>query len=266
MRLMTRSKFNIISKIAFAGLLLLVIFLSLRKFHNTKCCSVEITIKDFDEVKFVDQNDVRVIITNAIPNISGYLLDSIDISKLHDSLMANPYIRKSSIYKTVSGKLKIDIQQRKPILLVLGNNQNYYIDEDACIFSASQKYHSKTIVANGSIRDTFDFKKSPIYKIDLKDKEANPSTSADLFKLTQLIQADDFWSDQIEQIYVTPQGEYELVPMMGQHIIALGTMYNYDYKMYVLKQFYFKALSKLGWNTYKLISVKYNGQIVCKKK
>ncbi len=263
---MTKSKLNIISKIVFAGLLLLVIFLSLKKFHNTRCHSVDITIKDSAEVKFIDQNDVTDIISRAIPYIKGYLLDSVDIACLHDSLKANPYIRKSSIYKTVQGVLKIDIQQRKPMLMVLGNNQNYYIDEDGCVFSTTKKYHSKTIVANGSIRDTFDFKKSPIYKLDTKNKTAKTSTSVDLFKLTQLIQADDFWCDQIEQIYVTPQGEYELVPMVGSHIIALGTIDNYDYKMYVLKQFYFKALSKLGWNTYKLISVKYNGQIVCKKK
>jgi cell division protein FtsQ len=54
--------------------------------------------------------------------------------------------------------------------------------------------------------------------------------------------------------------------MVGSHVLALGSIEDYDKKMFTLKQFYFKALPKLGWNTYKQISVKYNNQVVCKRR
>lgn len=263
---MTNTNIKLIIRIVVAAVLLLVVIISLRAFHNSRCDRMDITILDADEVKFIDNNEVSDILYGVNPNIIGYRMDSVDLFRLQDALKLNPYIRKSSMYKTVSGVLKVDIQQRKPILMVMGERQNYYIDGDGCVFGTNKKYHSKTIVASGSITDFYDFSKEPLYKIDLGSDMSKGSVTADLFKLTQLIMADDFWRDQIEQIYVTSKGEYELVPMMGAHILALGTMDDYDYKMYVLKQFYLRALSKVGWDTYKLISVKYSGQIVCKKK
>jgi cell division protein FtsQ len=54
--------------------------------------------------------------------------------------------------------------------------------------------------------------------------------------------------------------------MIGDFVLSIGSIEDYDKKMYTLKQFFFKALPKVGWNTYQQISVKYNNQIVCKRR
>ena len=98
------------------------------------------------------------------------------------------------------------------------------------------------------------------------DAYTEGSQTGDLFRLAQLINHDDFWADQVTQIYVNKLGEYEIVPMIGEFVYELGTMEDFDKKMYTLKQFYHNAMAKLGWNTYQQISVKYKNQVVCKRR
>lgn len=248
----------------FAVSLAIVIYLSLNKFHETVFRSIDISIQDSLELNFVNKNDVLDMVYSNTPYVSGYKMDNVDIHVLTKVIKENPYVRNVAIYKTLSGKLKIDVQQRKPILLVMGNKQDYYIDEDGCVFPASDKYPARTLVVTGCVQDMFDFNAQPYYQI-YKGKNSEPSMTLDLFKLGRQIITDDFWRDQVSQIYVTTLNEYELVPMAGKHILALGSIDDYDRKMYILKQFYLKGLNKTGWNRYSLISVKYNGQIVCKR-
>ena len=236
-----------IFKLSLAILLLLVMCWATGRFHDTRCDEIVICIDSTEDVHFVEQNDVLQLIYNVVDKIEGYKMDSIDI------------------YKTISGKLKIDIVQRKPLLMVINNTgQSYYIDNDGIIFETSKKSSPQVIVANGFIKDKFDFSDGKVYKIDLSDSKT-PGTQSDLFKLIKLIDGDDFWRDQIEQIYVNSLSEYELVPMLGRHILSIGSIEDYDKKMYILKEFYFRGLKKAGWNAYKQISVKYKNQIVCKR-
>jgi cell division protein FtsQ len=243
--------------------LVVVIFLSLGKFRSTICKDIAITVLDSAEVNFIDRDSVFAMMYSVSQNILGHNLDSINTYRLDCQLKKCPYIRKASIYKTVSGVLHIDVMQRRPILMVLNGSQSYYVDNDGMVFAAGKGNACQCIVVNGYVKDKYDFTGGKVYKAD--DTSSNSQTS-DLFKLARLINNDDFWRDQVEQIYINKLGEYEVVPMVGSHVLALGSIEDYDKKMFTLKQFYFKALPKLGWNTYKQISVKYNNQVVCKRR
>ena len=257
-----------IFKIVSAASLLLIMMWASARFHETKCDVIEINIENSgrDSVRFLENNDVMELIYSDVQKIQGYNMDSVNIYNLESKLRKCPYIRNVSIYKTISGKLKIDVVQRTPLLMVIANKgKPYYIDGDGIVFETSEKYSPPVAVANGFINDGFEFPDGMVYRIDLKDSLAGKTVAADLFRLIKLIEADDFWRDQIEQIFVNKLGEYELVPMVGKYILSLGSIEDYDKKMYILKEFYFKGLRKTGWNKYKQISVKYKNQIVCKK-
>jgi len=259
---MKYSKSKIFKAVAVV-VLIVVVILSLSKFHDTRCRSVSITIKDSADVSFIDENYVLEAIHSVVPNIDGYKMDRIDTYLIDETLHKCPYIRNVSIYKSISGILNIDVQQRKPILMVVNEGQNYYIDSDGMIFAARDQDAYQCIVVNGYVKDKYDFADEKVYKADAF---ANNSQTGELFRLAQLILNDPFWSDEIVQIYINQLGEYELVPMVGSFVLGIGSIEDYDKKMYTLKQFLFNALPKLGWNTYQQISVKYNNQVVCKRR
>jgi cell division protein FtsQ len=87
----------------------------------------------------------------------------------------------------------------------------------------------------------------------------------DINKLSGYIYHDKFWRAQIEQIYVK-KDNFELIPRVGTQIIEFGDISNYEYKFKKLKALYEQGFSKVGWNKYKTINLKYNNQIICTKK
>ena len=87
-----------------------------------------------------------------------------------------------------------------------------------------------------------------------------------LFELAQLLAKDEFWSKQIEQINVTHDGELELVPQVGNHILFLGKPVHMEEKLARIHTFYEKALNQIGWNKYSRINVEFDNQVICKKK
>ena len=88
----------------------------------------------------------------------------------------------------------------------------------------------------------------------------------DLYKFALFLQKDEFWNDQIDQIFVHPDGETELIPRVGSHRIVLGTLDDFETKLQNLKLFYDQAIPIVGWEKYSVISLKYKNQIVCTKK
>jgi cell division protein FtsQ len=87
-----------------------------------------------------------------------------------------------------------------------------------------------------------------------------------LYQFALFLQENDFWNNQIEQIYVHPDNEIELIPRVGNHRIVLGTFDDFEGKLNNLKLFYEKAIPKVGWEKYSIINLKYKNQIVCTKK
>lgn len=88
---------------------------------------------------------------------------------------------------------------------------------------------------------------------------------ADLYRFALFLQKDDFWNDQIEQIYVRSAQDIEIIPRIGDHRIILGSLDNYENKLNRLRLFYEQVIPKMGWEKYRVINLKYKNQIVCTK-
>ncbi len=110
------------------------------------------------------------------------------------------------------------------------------------------------LVATGNI--------SP-YTPEFQKKKKN--TLKDLFTLTQTLQSDVFFASFIQQIHVNNAGEYTLVPLVGDQNIVLGSARKIEDKLNRLKIFYKEGMPYVGWREYESISLKFNGQVVCRK-
>jgi len=156
-----------------------------------------------------------------------------------------PFVKKSEVYNSLSGKLVVEIQQRNPIVRILKGN-GYYIDTEGKKMPLSSKFTSRVLVVSGAVNDQL-----------IKEE---------LFELVKFITNDEFWKSQITQIHVNRNKEYVLIPRVGDHKIELGSIENYQRKFQKLSALYTEGFSKTGWNKYKNINLKYKNQVVCTKK
>jgi cell division protein FtsQ len=69
---------------------------------------------------------------------------------------------------------------------------------------------------------------------------------------------------QFTQLDIDTNGDINVVPLVGNHIIEFGEPTNIENRLNRLKIFYNQILPVKGWDGFSSVSVKYDGQIVCK--
>lgn len=227
------------------------------------CKSVMISITDNTANRFVSQKEILELLKNKGIKLTGANIDKINISEIEKTITNHPAVKKANAFRAIDGTLHIDIEQRRPIIrIVKSNSESFYIDDQGRIMPLSDKYTARVVLANGKINEPF----FQYYHTSFSDKDeiaVSASTIQNLVYLANYIDRDPFWHSQIVQIYVNERGEFELIPLVGKHIILLGSFENYQKKFRNLRAVYEKGFSKTGWNIYKTINLKFDNQVVC---
>ncbi|MEA3318374.1 MAG: hypothetical protein U9R54_10495 [Bacteroidota bacterium] len=235
------------------------------KSKETLCNNVDVIIVDSLHNKFINSDDISRLLINS-NNILGSPILEINTKKIEAIVKENTAIKNAEVFITNIGELKVEIDQRNPIMRIINKKGNsYYIDNDGYIMPLSKEYTSHVLLANGNITEYFEIGKLNNINIDNTNKKKNLLV-CDLFKLGKYIKKNKFWNSQFEQIYVNKDGEFEFIPRVGAHIIYFGTIDNYKEKLRNLKAFYSQGLNNIGWNDYEKINLKFENQVICTKR
>ena len=213
--------------------------------RDMTCRDVQVTIEGNATGGFLTPADICRMLTEQELYPVGKHLTDVNLRAIEERLEAQELIERVEAYKTQSGNVKISISERVPVMRVMANGQDYYVDRDGKALM-NTGYVCNLIIATGSISQAY--------------------ASRVLAPIGRIIMADDFWRNQIEQINVLPDSTIEMVPRVGGHIIYIGQPIGVTKKLERLRKFYRYGLSQAGWNKYSRISVEFNNQIVCKKK
>ncbi|MCK9160725.1 MAG: cell division protein FtsQ [Bacteroidaceae bacterium] len=240
-----------IFQIIFLLLVILYLIIAITKFNNKPdnqtCNGMELIIKDSNNKDFISRGEIVTILKHKNLYPVGKKMKDINTRTIEKTLIAHPLIENTECYKTPSGRIHIELYQRIPILHVYNNNgSNYYIDNKGAIIPERSGCIANCVIATGNITKSF--------------------LAKDLYKFGVFLQNNKFWNAQVEQINVLPDNNIELVPRVGDHLIYLGKIDDYENKLERLKAFYEKALSKVGWNKYSRINVEFDNQIICSKR
>ena len=222
-----------------------VFFLTDKKQDRPVCEEVQIVITDSIEKKFIKEKDVIAFLkkANLYPlNKKGSEINTFEIEK---ALLKNEIIETSEVVHAISGKIIIAISQKMPILRVFSSGGSYYVDKTGKTMPITPGQAIYVPVASGNIEKSF--------------------AASDLYKFALFLQNNNFWNDQIEQIYVRSASDIEIIPRVGNHRIILGSLDDYEGKLERLRLFYEQAIPKMGWEKYSVINLKYKNQIVCTK-
>lgn len=210
------------------------------------CEGLQIVLRDSLDKHFVTESDVIYMLKASKLFPVEQPMNEINTEKIEQELMTNEMISKIEAFKTPSKNIKLEIEQKMPILRVNSTSGNYYIDNIGSVMPLSRHYVAHVLVASGYINKEF--------------------AMNELYHFVQFLQDNEFWNNQIDQIYVDADQEVELIPLVGNHKILLGSFDDYQKKLDNLKLFYEQAIPKVGWEKYSLINLKYRNQIVCTKR
>jgi cell division protein FtsQ len=209
------------------------------------CPEMLISIRSRNDKPSIIEADVVASLKRAGLYPVGRPLNTVNTDKIEFEAMRNGLAAEAEAYKTPRGSVKLILTEKTPVIRIITSSDSYYIDSRGSVMPANLKYAAHVPVAGGNV-------------------EKGLATS-ELYEFALYLQKHEFWNNQIEQIFIRPDREVELIPRVGNHRIILGSFDRFEEKLNHLKLFYEQAIPKMGWEKYSNINLKYKNQIVCTK-
>ncbi|MCZ2222754.1 MAG: FtsQ-type POTRA domain-containing protein [Chitinophagales bacterium] len=221
--------------------------------NKSKCTNVRIEISDVEQHVFLDEKDVLSVI-NSNGSVAGREISSIDLRRLESLLKQNPWVKNAELFFNNQKELIVNIQEREPIARIFTvQGSSFYIDTAAHNLPLSEKLTARVPVFTS-------------FPTDSVKTYADSLLMKDVIKLGKFIHADSFWSAQIAQINILPNATFELIPVIGNHIVTFGNADDIEKKFSRLFTFYKSAWLQNGFNKYERLNVEYNNQVVATKR
>ncbi|MEO6405577.1 MAG: hypothetical protein ABIY51_05710 [Ferruginibacter sp.] len=239
--------------LAGAGLVMLLISAMQLK-EGKKCKGLEVNISGVSNNFFIDKKDVEVIINRfAGGGTVGKSLNKFRLMDMENTLKKNVWIRTAEVYFDNNEILKVEVEEREPIARIFAaDGYTFYIDSCLTILPLSEKFSARVPIFTG-------------FPTGAKVLSKNDSILLNgVRRLTVIINADPFLQALVEQVDITTEKNFEMVPKIGNQTISFGDATNAKQKFEKLKLFYSQVMSKAGWSKYNVIDLQYKDQVVAR--
>jgi cell division protein FtsQ len=241
--------------LAGSGMLLLLIA-AINKRNGKACKGYKITISNPSGHLFVTNKIIEGIITGngSIP-FQGRPISSFNLKNTEETLKQNVWIKNAELFFDNDELLRVSVTAREPMARIFTRSgQSFYLDSSGMQLPLVAKLPVRLPV----------FTNYP-YK-EIKNRGGDSLLLTDIKAVGNFILNDSFWMAQIDQIDITSAGTFEMIPVVGNHVIEFGDGTDYQAKFERLFIFYKEVLSKTGFNKYSKINVQYRGQVIGTRK
>jgi cell division protein FtsQ len=233
-------------------------FRAVKSRKNADVLHMEVNVEPLEGGnKMITENEVSNLLHKAFGSaLENTQMSALEIGRMEQKIEEDPFVNKADVFIDQKNQLRINIEQRNPVLRVMDiNGGNYYLDKDGKKMPVSDNFTARVLVATGKL---------PAHTPDFLERRTN--ALKDVFIVSQQIMKDEFLSTFIQQVHVSGNGDIMLAPLIGDQIIILGSARKLEDKLNRLRIFYKEGMPYEGWRKYATINLKYSGQVVCKKR
>ena len=226
-----------------------------RKEKSQLCSEVIIRLKGSGEKFYIEKDDILMMIERTARGpLIGKSVAAMPVSRMEKVLENSPWIRDAELYFDKKNTLHVWVEERQPVARVFTTGgYSFYIDSSGHKLPLLEKFSARLPVVTGFTHGGEWKKRDSILMNEVK-------------LVATYVYEHPFWNAQVGQIDITPQGQFELIPVVGDHIIRLGSGEDIHEKLDRLYIFYKQVLSKTGFNKYGVLDIQYAGQVVAVKK
>lgn len=234
-----------------SGVIVLLVA-AMSKKNTERINGVEIKISGIQNNYFIDKNEVMKI----LEKVNGKKIDraqvkSLDLKRMETRLMKNDWIKKAELFFDNNKVLQVKVTEREPIARIFTvSGASFYIDSSLSRLPLSDKFSARLPV----------FTSFPTEVKVLKKQDSLLLNNIRI--LSEYINSHPFWMAQIDQLDITSDGNFELIPKLGNQVIRFGDAANYKQKFSKLLAFYKKVETHVGWNKYSILDIRYKNQVI----
>ncbi|NVK66098.1 MAG: hypothetical protein HWE22_16020 [Flavobacteriales bacterium] len=198
----------------------------------------------------------------------GMRREDLKLEAIENYISGISQVDEVKVYTRIGNDWEIKVKLKRPVIRVFNKyGESFYLDEEGVIVKTTPSHTARSIVASGEIFDRIDGESVP--DIINNDSLISIRKLDDIYRISNYVCYDPLFRSLIGQIYLDKNGDFTLVPLVGDQKIVFGKANSESEvkaKFEKLRTFYHEGMPYVGWETYSEINVKYDGQIVCKRK
>ena len=216
------------------------------------CQGFELKFVSDESLLFIDKKELIQLLTdNGKLVFKGKPVASIDLRKMETKLEKNRWIQQADLYFDNLQVLQVVIQERIPVARVFTTKgTSFYLDTATVWLPLSDKVTARLPLFTG------------FPHVPGKWTARDSMLVRQIVNLSGYLTRDPLWGAQIAQVDITPDYNFELLPMLGNHVMELGEGVDLEQKFRKLRLFYEKVLSSKGIDAYERIKLQFKGQVV----
>ena len=247
--------------IALTVLLLILIGRGTDSVHAMKTCTgLDVEILDSLDLGFVTRADVKEIMDSDYGVYIGKRLDSLNLKKIENLMTGRSAILACEAFTTEDGLLHLHITQRGPIVRFQAPDGGYYADETGYIFPLHPKYDSQVTLIQGDI---------PL--VIPQGFKGEPATDGEkawlegIIGFVKTLNRDKKWNGAFSRIVCEKDG-LVLYPAKGGERFIFGGPDDFEAKLEKIEKYYTNIAPSREEGYYKTVNLKYENQIICRRK
>lgn len=198
------------------------------------------------------RNLEKWIMANPQVSLKEQLKTGVNLKRIEQQAALNPWVANAEVYIDNNDRLHIDITERKPVARVFQlDGHSFYMDSAMARMPVIQGNNFSVPVFTNAFSVKNDSMKNALF--------------AKITYMAELIGKDSFWNAQIEQVVVGSDQTFVLVPLLGKkQQIMFGDTSRAVEKLGNLFAFYKHITPKIGWENYRTLDVRYQGQVIAR--
>ncbi|TKD66784.1 cell division protein FtsQ/DivIB [Flavobacterium sp. ASW18X] len=227
------------------GLLLVVVGLySFAGYRNNLRPGTELEIKFLgDNNLYITEESVNKLLIQKYGPLKNRAKEEVVLNSIEEVIQSNPMVKNAQVYRSVNGTLISKIVQRKPIGRVEGVSR-FYLDDEGKRMPLSRHHSARVPIITGKITE---------------------KTLEDAYAILEYINKDDFLRKNVIGIHLKDEDQYQLKLRVEEFVVHLGSVENLDEKFKNFMAFYVKAAKDKSLNSYAMVSLEFDNQVVCTK-
>ena len=195
-------------------------------------------IADSAQHRFVNRDDIMILVRSTGIRVRGIPVNEISIAGIEEKIKTLKELRVAEVYFSADNVMHIYADQREPVMRVIATyGGDFFIDTQGVIMRRHNIYTPRLHVFEIDMV----FNPGTMTGTSIFDHEKTENL-ARAYELVKYINDDTFWSAMIDHLYMARDGEVEMVPRVGNHVIHLGKVENYKEKFDNLFVFYREAM------------------------
>ena len=239
-----------------AGAALIVLFvIAWKAKEEKKYNSIQIElVGENTAALFMDEKEILQIIHEQGVK-EGQAIGKLNLNTLEKHLHTIRWVKNVELFLDNTQVLQVKIEQRIPIARIFtASGNSFYIDNEGLQLPLKQLTVLRLPVFTNFPSDQQNLSKPDSLLLN------------DILHFTKAVQNDSFFMAQTAQVNIAVNGDFELVPSVGDHIVLIGSLENIEDKLNRLYTFYKKVWVQSGLNAYQVIDCRFDNQIVALKK